>query len=108
MIDTAHQPSLQKGGRMSGTLPYRVNGITMQELRDRLISVIAKKISASFEASLLDDPSDINPIHHFEVRVLTFHADQEPMAVDLMDQYDRFFQIKFFEECDTVDFEIIT
>jgi hypothetical protein len=92
---------------MSGTLPYRVNGITTLELRKRLIAVIANG-TAMFDATLLYDPSDTPTIHQFCVRVLTFHADQEPMAVDLMDQYDRFFQIKFFEVSDTVDFEIIT
>jgi hypothetical protein len=91
---------------MSGTLSYLVNDFTMLELRKRLIEVIANG-TATFDATLLYDPSDTPTIHRFVVRVLTFHADHEPMAADLMDQYDRFFQIKFFEGSDTVDFEII-
>jgi hypothetical protein len=93
---------------MSGTLSYRVNDLTPLELRDRLLRSIIVQLPARFEASPLDDPSGTIPTQQFEVRVQTFHADTEPLAADLIDQYDRFFQIKFFEGMDVVDFEIIT
>ncbi len=91
-----------------GVLTFTVINATVRELLDRLAQSVITGEPAVFEATLADDFSDLPTRHLFEVQLQTLHLDATPAAADVLDQYERWFQIILHEDEVPIEFEIIT
>ena len=89
----------------SGVMTYRVINVTAVGLLRRLLKSVEGD-PAEFEALSLDDPLETDEPHRFQVRMQTLHADIKPLAADVLDQNDNWFQIVFYDE-KPIEFEII-
>ena len=93
----------------AGAMTYVVIGISKYELLTRLQSV-KRGEAAEFDARAYDDPSEMPEQHHFEVRVQKLHNDLniEAVAVDVIDQDDRWFRLVFNDDTKPLIFQILT
>ena len=88
-------------------MTFSVIGANRHELLGRLVKSITGD-PAVFEAKSSDDPSEAPEQYQFAVRVQKLHLDAQPVAADVLDQYNRWFQIVLHDDVEPVEFEIIT
>lgn len=90
-----------------GVTTYQVVGDTHETLLAKVVNALADKSRVvSFEAVLLDSPLLEADRRTFTVRVETIHMSAVPIAVDMIDDSELWFQVKLDAKAPEIIFSI--
>lgn len=90
-----------------GVTTYQVVNDTWETLLAKVIDSLADKSRVvSFESVLLDSPLLEAERRPFTARVETIHMSAVPIAIDLIDDYGLWFQVKLDPEASEIIFGI--
>lgn len=89
-----------------GIIDYRIVNMAVDELIAQLQSSLVSRVpTISFTALHLGDPAEV-ATREFTARVETIHVGGPAVAVDLIDEFGLWFQVKLDPEADAIEFGI--
>ncbi len=92
-----------------GVTTYQVVGDTWETLLAKAIEALASKSRVvTFESVLLDSPLLEAERRTFTARMETIHLSSVPIAIDFIDEYGMWFQVKLNSEETEIIFGVIS